>query len=55
MYTYKLNKIIKGTILTNVAMKNHTTFGIGGPTSYLIYPNDKNELKSILKTAKKDN
>ena len=50
----KLNKLISGRILTNVCMKNYTTFGIGGKISYLIYPNNKKEILEILNIAKEN-
>ena len=42
------NNMITGKILIDEPMQKHTTFGIGGPVSALIYPKDKNELKMVL-------
>ena len=32
-------------------LANHTTFGIGGPAQCIVYPEDQNELSSLLKYA----
>lgn len=39
----------------NEPMANHTTFGIGGPASCMVYPKDRDELSTLLKYAHKQN
>ena len=48
------HNMITGKILIDEPMHKHTTFGIGGPASALIYPKNKNELKLLLKKAKNE-
>lgn len=45
----------KFEVLKNEEMTNHTSFKIGGPVKYLLYPKNINELKSILSICKKNN
>lgn len=40
--------------LINEEMKNHTTFKIGGTSDVLVFPENKQELKKILVSAKKN-
>lgn len=47
----ELEKITKAK--ENEPMKNHTTFKIGGPAKYFASPGSKDELKEVLKLAKK--
>jgi len=44
-----LEKNIRGSILYDEPMTRHTTFGIGGPAEYLVYPADKSDLATLLK------
>ncbi|HUL00510.1 MAG TPA: UDP-N-acetylmuramate dehydrogenase [Nitrospirota bacterium] len=46
---------IKGEILKNEPMCNHTSFGIGGPADILAYPVDFEDLKALLKSVKDEN
>ena len=46
---------IKGELLKNEPMCNHTSFGIGGPADILAYPVDNDDLKTLLKTVKDQN
>ena len=50
-----LISFISGTILFNAPMRNHTSFGIGGPADALFVPHDKNDLTRILKIASQNN
>lgn len=47
--------ISKEKILYNIPMKNYTTFKIGGPAECLVKIYNENDLKEILKFAKKNN
>ena len=47
-------KLVKGKILFDEPMKNHTSFRIGGPADALIIPKDENDLINLLKFAKKN-
>lgn len=52
------NKLIKlckkENILINEPMKNHTTFGCGGNAKAVIFPESREELKSLLKLLKNE-
>ncbi|MEE8336150.1 MAG: UDP-N-acetylmuramate dehydrogenase [Candidatus Neomarinimicrobiota bacterium] len=48
-----LKTVIKGNILENEPLSKHTSFGIGGPARFVIYPLDKQDLIRILKFADK--
>lgn len=50
----RLRRNIKGEILLNELMKNHTSFCIGGPANIII-PKDVDDLKNILKRASENN
>lgn len=45
---------IKGVIKKNVPLKNYTTFKIGGPAKYFVEPEDWEDLKLLLESAKKN-
>ena len=47
-YTYKLNYV-------DEPLAKYTTFGIGGPASCIVYPNNSNELSQLLKYSNKQN
>ena len=49
-----LMKLIKGKVLFDEPLKNHTSFCIGGPADALIIPKDENDLKNLLNFAKKN-
>ncbi len=47
----ELKSIVKGTLLENEPMSQHTTFGIGGPAAAYITPKNRQDLSDILKFA----
>ncbi|MDP6684564.1 MAG: UDP-N-acetylmuramate dehydrogenase [Candidatus Marinimicrobia bacterium] len=47
-YEKEITSMINGTCLINEPMSKHTTFGIGGPASFYIKPQNKEDLKNIL-------
>ncbi|MBC8214595.1 MAG: UDP-N-acetylmuramate dehydrogenase [Candidatus Marinimicrobia bacterium] len=52
---HQINKVVMGEILFDEPMKNHTTFGIGGPASCFVHPQDTNDLINLLKLAYEQN
>lgn len=48
-----LTPVIRGNILKDEPLKNHTYFKIGGPASIFIEPEDTEDLKTVLKLIKK--
>lgn len=48
----ELSKQISGEIRIGELLSKHTSFKIGGPADFLVYPQDENELKTILTFAK---
>lgn len=46
---------VSGNILFNEPMRNHTSFGIGGPADALITPNSENDIKHVLKIYSQNN
>ncbi len=42
-------------ILKDEAMKNHTTFRVGGPADYLVYVSNAAELKAVFEAGKSEN
>lgn len=50
----ELESIVSGTVLFDEPMSKHTSYGIGGPVQAYIIPNDKKDLKSILKYSKQE-
>ncbi|HBD64217.1 MAG TPA: UDP-N-acetylenolpyruvoylglucosamine reductase [Clostridiales bacterium] len=44
---------VRGRILRNEPLKNHTYFKIGGPADVLVEPEDTEDLKTVLKIIKK--
>lgn len=46
---------IKGEILKNEPLSNHTSFGIGGPADFVAYPVDREDLKALLRIVKDRN
>jgi len=49
----KLQKGLKINLKRAVRLGGHTTFKIGGPADYFACPGDRNELKILIKTAKR--
>lgn len=59
-YQSKVNKLyddmtsaVRGSVLKDEPLKNHTYFKIGGPASILVEPEDTEDLKIVLKLIKK--
>jgi UDP-N-acetylmuramate dehydrogenase len=50
----ELLKKIKGKVLFDVTMRNHTTFHIGGPADILVVPKDLDDIKYSVTYAKKE-
>ena len=48
-----MTSVIKGTVLKDEPLKNHTYFKIGGPASILVEPEDTEDLNKALKLIKK--
>lgn len=55
IYNEILEILDKTQIYLNEPMSKHTTFRIGGPADIFVKPKNINELKEILKLAKKEN
>ena len=49
----KLAEEIKGEILYSVPMSAYTSFGVGGPVDFLIFPTDLEELKKTLQWCRR--
>lgn len=49
-----LRKSVRGTLLFDEPMKNHTSLNIGGPADALVIPEDEQDLKNTLNIAKKN-
>ena len=45
---------IKGEILYSVPLSQCTSFGVGGPVDYLVFPSDPEELQKTLKWCRKE-
>ena len=43
-----LEGLVKGEVLFDDPMKNHTSFHIGGPADALVIPRDELDLKNLL-------
>ncbi|HBV68848.1 MAG TPA: UDP-N-acetylenolpyruvoylglucosamine reductase [Clostridiales bacterium] len=59
-YQAKINNLyedmtssVRGRILRNEPLKNHTYFKIGGPADVLVEPEDTEDLKTVMKIIKK--
>ena len=50
-YEKEITSMVNGTCLFNEPMSKHTTYGIGGPASFYIKPQDKEYLSYILLIA----
>lgn len=55
IYNEILKILDKAQIYLNEPMSKYTTFRIGGPADIFVKPKNINELKEILKLAKKEN
>lgn len=55
VYNELITKIDSDRVLLNEPMSKHTTFKIGGPADIFVKVKSQEELKSILKLAKKNN
>ena len=55
IYDELLKYLSKNQIYINEPMSRHTSFKIGGPADILVKPNNIEQLKNILKTAKENN
>ena len=42
----------KSKVLTNEPMKNHTTYGIGGPADLFVFPSNKEDLIKVFEISK---
>ena len=49
----KLAEEIKGEVLYSVPMSEYTTFGVGGPVDFLIFPADPEDLKITLQWCRR--
>lgn len=52
-YKKEAEGLIKGRILFDVPMRKYTSLKVGGPADCLFFPNDINELKKVVLTARK--
>ena len=50
-----IRNMLESIIIFDEPMAAHTTFGIGGPASCLIYPDNRKELSELLKYATSEN
>ena len=49
-----INNLLESAIRFDVPLSDHTTFGIGGPASCFVFPNNRTELSKLLKFAKNE-
>lgn len=49
------NSLVKGSLLLNEPMSQHTTFRIGGPADYFVMPGCTEEVSKVVKIAKEYN
>ena len=47
----EIRNMLSSNIIFDEPLANHTTFGIGGPAQCVVYPEDQNELSTLLKYA----
>jgi UDP-N-acetylmuramate dehydrogenase len=52
--TISLAEQIKGEILYSVPLSQYTSFGVGGPVDYLVFPADPEDLRKTLKWCRKE-
>ena len=52
-HIHNLKKLVHGDIETNVSMKNHTSFRIGGKASVVLYPREMTDLVECIRYMKK--
>lgn len=48
----ELTSNLKGTVIKDEPLKNHTYFKIGGPASLFVVPEDEDDIKTVLKLIK---
>ena len=48
-----VRRLIEGRVLLNVPMKRFTSINVGGPADGLFFPTDVNELKTVMRAARK--
>lgn len=51
----KMREMLRDRFLMNYPMKNYTSFRIGGPARYLVYPESVEEVKNIMNEALAEN
>lgn len=51
----EMDSVVRGNVLRDEPLKNHTYFKIGGPASILAEPEDTEDLKTVLQLIKKYN
>jgi len=51
----KISSIIEGVVLEKEIMKQHTTYKIGGPADFYIYPKNELDIKKLLTLFKSEN
>ena len=47
----EITTMLTSKVLFNEILSKHTTFGIGGPATCMVFPSDRNELKILLQYA----
>ena len=47
----EIHNMLSSNMIFDEPLANHTTFGIGGPAQCVVYPEDLNELSTLLKYA----
>ena len=48
----KIKKLNVGKILTNVSLKNYTTYKVGGNAKIMVFPNDIDSLVKLINLLK---
>jgi len=48
-----LLKSVKGKVLYNEMLSDHTSYRIGGPADYYVYPKDVEDIRSVMEIAEK--
>ncbi len=56
IFLESIKKVLtKGTVKSNELMKNHTSFGIGGPAKYYVQAADEKEIAAVLRLCHSEN